>query len=236
MLYFFAPILLMAIILYVIVLLMPGALSPAEKLVKQQGRIANKILGKPTGEITLPLVLKEFYPFQIQGNYITDIFTQSYNDETLFSFLLHGRNFYTKFGLNNPLPGSKYVGQTHFRCWLGKIPDILPKKAEVFYRKTPQDIHPFCTQTRFSYGNKELDDKYAFAGDPGFKSFLSQEFFSWVAKNRLYVMISSGWMLLIDPKEIVVPNEFQVWKEKMQNMSAWTTLKDILVQEAAKKA
>lgn len=45
-----------------------------------------------------------------------------------------------------------------------------------------------------------------------------------------------AFILLIAPKEIIVPNEFQAWKDKMQNMSAWTTLKDILVQEAAKKA
>ncbi len=75
MLWFFAFILLIAIVLYVIVSLIPGAPSPAEKLVKQQGKITNKILGKSAGEITFPLVLKEFYPFQIKGNYITDIFT-----------------------------------------------------------------------------------------------------------------------------------------------------------------
>lgn len=231
MLYFFAFILLIAIVLYVIVSLIPGAPSPAEKLVKQQGKIANEILGKPAREITLPLELKEFYPFQIKGNYITDIFTQSYNNETLFSFLLHGRNFHTKFGLSNPLPGTRYVGQTHFRCWLGKIPEILPKKAEVFYRKAPQDVHPFCTQTMFSCGNKELDEKYVFAGDPKFISFLSPELISWIEKNRLHIMISSGWMLLVDPREITVPNDEKLWQKIMEDMSAWTSLKDILLKK-----
>lgn len=233
MLFILLGILVIGAILYGIVSLIPGASSPAEKLVKQQGRITNKILGKPAGEITLPLILQEFVPFQNKGNYITDIFTQTYNNETLFSFLLHGRNFYDKISLNNPLPGSHYVGQTYSRCWLGKLPINLPD-AEIFYRKAPQDVHPFCTKQMFSCGNKELDEKYVFAGDPKFLSFLSPEFFSWVAKNRFYIMISSGWMLLLDPKETIVPNEFKEWQDKMQDMSAWTSLKDILIQEAEK--
>lgn len=233
MLWFFAFILLIGIVLYIIVSLIPGAPSPAEKLVKQQGKITNKILGKPAGEITLPLVLQEFAPFQIKGNYITDIFTQPYNNETLFSFLLHGRNYHSKVSSNNPLPGSGYVGQTCFRCWLGKLPINLPD-SEIFYRKAPQDVHPFCTKQIFSFGNKELDEKYVFAGNPRFLSLLSPAVFSWVAKNRLYIMISSGWMLLIDPKEPIVPNEIQAWQDKMQDMSAWTSLQDILIQEATK--
>ena len=100
----FLIIVLAVVALYVIVSLIPEAPSPAEKLAKQKGSIRNTILGKASGEITLPLELKEFVPFHIKGNYITDIFTQSYNDETLFSFLLHGRNFNAKIGPNNPLP------------------------------------------------------------------------------------------------------------------------------------
>lgn len=224
MLFILLGILVIGAILYGIVSLIPGAPSPAEKLVKQQGRITNKILGKPAGEITLPLVLQEFVPFQNKGNYITDIFTQSYNNETLFSFLL-----YTKVGPNNPL----YRGQMYFRCWLGKLPINFPD-AEIFYRKAPQDVHPFCTKQLFSFGNKELDEKYVFAGNPRFLSYLSPAVFSWVAKNRLYIMISSGWMLLMDPKGTIVPNEFKEWQDKMQDMSAWTSLKDILIQEAEK--
>ncbi len=233
MLIIFLIMVLVAAILYGIISLIPEAPSPAEKLVKQQGHLTNKILGKPAGEITLPLELQEFTPFRIEGNYITDIFTQIHNKETLFSFLLHGRNYHTKWSLSNPLPVLRYASQTHFRCWLGKLPITLPN-VEIFFRRVPQDVHPFCTQTVFSSGNTEWNQKFAFAGDPRFISFLSSELISWIEKNRLHIMISSGWMLLIEPREITAPNDEKTWQKLMEDMSAWTSLQDILIKTASK--
>ena len=148
----------------------------------------------------------------------------------MFSFLVYGHTFQTKWSLSNPLPGSGCVGQTHLRCWLGKLPVNVPD-AEVFYRRLPQDVSPFCTQKPFLCGNKEWDEKYVFAGDSQFVSFISPGFISWLEKNRLYVMISSGWLLLVDPKETIVPNDKSTWQNQMQDMSVWISLKDILVQK-----
>ena len=222
--------LLIAGITYGLITLLPKPVSPAEQLARQQGRLTNNIQGKPSGEIILPLELQHFALFHIKGNYITDIFTQPHNNGTLFSFLLHGKTFHTKWSFSNPLPGAGAVGQTHLRCWLGKLPIHLPN-AEVFYRHAPGDVPPFCTQKLFSCGKKEWDEKYVFAGDPQFVSFLSPAFMSWLGKNRLYVMISSGWMLLLDAKESPVPNDKQTWQNQMQDMSAWTSLQEILIKK-----
>lgn len=227
---FFLVIFLIVLLVYGIISFLPKAASPAEKLVKQQGRIANTILGEPTGEETLPLELQQFEPFQIKGNYVTDIFTLPHNDKKLFSFLLHGKTFHEKWSLSNILPGMNAIGQTHLRCWLGKLPVNVPE-AEVFYRHAPQDIPPFCSKDPFSCGNETWDKKYVFAGNPQFASYISPAFIDWLEKNRLYVMISSGWMLLVDAKETTVPNDKQSWKNQMQDMSAWTSLQDILIKK-----
>ena len=234
MLYIFLVILLLAGLVYGIISLLPEAPSPAEKIMKQHGRLANKILGKPAGEIILPLELQHFSFFNIKGDYITDIFTQLHNNETLYSFLLHGKMFQDKWSLSNPIPASKLYAESEMRCWFGKLPIEIPN-VEVFYRYAPQDVPAFCTQKIFLCGNKEWDEKYVFAGDPKFASFLTPEFISWIAKKRLYVMISLGWMLLIDVKRFEILGDAQKWQNQMQDMSAWISLKDILVQESAKK-
>ena len=227
MLYIFLIIVLLAVVVYGIVSLIPGAPSPAEKLYKQQGRMANTILGNPAGEVVLPLTLQQFAPLNIKGDYITDIFTQPYNNETLYSFILHGKTFSDKQSLSNPLPASRLVGETEIRCWFGKLPIDLPD-AEVFYRHLPQDVPPFCTKEIFLCGNKELDEKYVFAGNRKFISFLSPSLISWIEKNRLYILISSGWMLLMDVKRFDVPGDNQAWQSQMQDMSAWISVQDIL--------
>ncbi|MBO7605180.1 MAG: hypothetical protein J6S61_01765 [Elusimicrobiaceae bacterium] len=234
MLYIFLVVLLLAGIVYGIISLFPKALSPADKLALQQGHINNTILGESAGEITLPLALQNFAIFHIEGNYITDIFTQLYNNETLYSFLYHGKTFHTKWSLSNPIPGAGLVGETEIRCWLGKLPVELPN-AEVFYRHIPQDVSSFCTQKIFLCGNKDWDKKYAFAGDPKFVSFLSPSLISWIEKNRLYIMISSGWMLLIDVKGTNISSDKQIWQNQMQDMSAWISLQDILIQKSENK-
>lgn len=227
MLYIFLVIILLAVICYTIVSLLPGAPSPAEKLLKQQGRLANTILGKPAGKVTLPLELQHFALLNIKGDYITNIFTQPYNNKTLYSFILHGKTFSAKRSLSNPLPFARFDGETEIRCWFGKLPIDLPD-VEVFYRHTPKDVPAFCSQKIFLCGNKEWDEKYVFAGDPKFISFLSPALISWIEKNRLYIMISSGWMLLADVKRFDMPNDNQAWQNQMQDMSAWTSLQDIL--------
>ena len=47
-------------------------------------------------------------------------------------------------------------------------------------------------------------------------------------------MLSSGWMLLIEPREITVPNDEKTWQKLMEDMSAWTSLQDILIKTASK--
>ena len=99
----------------------------------------------------------------------------------------------------------------------------------------PNKKTSFCTKKIFLCGNEDWDQKYVFAGNPKFVSFLSPSLISWIEKNRLYIMISSGWMLLLDVKRIATPNDKQGWQNQMQDMSVWISLKDILVQESAKK-
>ncbi len=229
MLYIFLIILLLAGIFYGIISLLLEASSPAEKLVKQKGHITNVILDKPAGDITLPLELQQFEIFHIKGDYITDVFTQLCDNNTLYSFLLHGKTFHTKIGLSNPIPGAGIVGETEIRCWLGKLPIDLPN-VEIFYRHAPNDVSPFCSQKIFLCGNKEWDEKYVFAGDPKFISFLSPSLISWMEKNRLNIMISSGWMLLLDVKKFAIPNDNQTWQNQMQDMSAWISLQDIILK------
>ncbi len=230
MLYLLAIILLFAFALNIIINLLPEAPSPVEKLSKGQWHITNIVLGQKTMDVYMPIELKYFEIFNISGNYITDVFTQDYDNQTLYSFLLHGKTFHDNWSLSNPIPGRRLFSETEIRCWFGKLPIALPD-AEIFYRHAPQDVSPFCTKKIFSSGISEWDQKYVFAGDPKFVSFLSPALINWIEKNRLYIMISSGWMLLLDVKRLSIPNDVNTWQNQMQDMSVWISLKDILSQK-----
>ena len=47
-------------------------------------------------------------------------------------------------------------------------------------------------------------------------------------------MIAFGWMLLIDVKGTNILSDEQAWKNQMQDMSAWISLQEILIQKSEK--
>lgn len=223
-------IILIAFVIFLISFALQKPISPAEKLRQQQGHLTNTILGESAGQITLPLELQYFPIFQLKGNYLTDIFVQPHHNEKLYSFLLHGKTFQTKVAPSNPLPGAGAVGKTSMHCYFGKLPVHIPQ-VQIFHRHAPQDVPPLCTLQPFTCGQDALDKKYIFAGNPSFAQHISQPLISWLGKNHLYVMIDKDWMLLVDPKQLTIPNNKEAWQNQMLDMSAWTSLQDILNQK-----
>ena len=216
----FVVLILVAIVVYVVprFFLSPSP-SVAKKIFQKQGKLTNVVFDKPAGEIEVPIPLQNFNLFREPGTWLTDMFIQQVAGQKIFSFILHGHT--------SPFGGFGAVHQTSRHCIVGELPFSCPD-VEVAKRHVPNDKPAYLCKPAFSSGLKELDERYAFGGNEDFRSCLSLEMIDWLKKYPFQIIIESGWMLLVDRREVVVPAQESDWKSYMQDVSAWISLAEIL--------